>query len=189
MHTMIKFSPEHGFAKVTSSSEFSSAARSSSNEVHTLKFKYCKPDNDDIYDQDDDLDLDDGSGGYLKNTSYSSFMSVLSDDDVITFFNSEMVPQNQCISISISNTISHSPERRNNFSFCIRFNCNRKLPFVCKFRHSSSNKIEKANHSHRAEFYPDTLRNYQQDPKMSYVINALLAIAHGLDRIHQKVFF
>lgn len=37
------------------------------------------------------------------------------------------------------------------------------------------------------DYYPDSLRNYQQDPKMSYVINALLAIAHGLAKIHQNV--
>ena len=152
--------------------------------------------NDDIYDDEIDMeDMDAESSndeGYQQHrtmaneSSVSDFLSSLSDPDVITFFNLRLKPDVQCISVHISNTMTPKASG-NNFSYCAQFKvCYTRLPYVCKLSPPSP-----ANRSaaalQRQEFYPDTLRNYQQDPKMSYVINSLLAIAHGLNRVHQKV--
>ena len=77
--------------------------------------------------------------------------------------------------------------------YCFKWkNCAKKLPFICKFDSSSAKSNAKSHEDsikliNYDDFYPDTLRSYQQDPKMSFVINSLLAVAHGLDRVHKKV--
>lgn len=196
IHARIKFGSEDNF-----NSGLSKSSSSSSTEDQTLKFKHCKLTkalvSDELYGIDND-DINDLKFLYSRNESIHDFMNTLSDDDVITFYNSHLKSDRQCISVLNNQTLSleKSKNRRDlfksKFSYCVQFNtCYRRLPFICKFRHSppsfSSSNLEKSNRSHlKAEFYPDTLRNYQQDPKMSYVINSLLAVSYGLDRIHQK---
>lgn len=153
-------------------------------EPQTLKLVHCKKfSNYSELRKRVDYELDE-YGYLIKNDSFSNFEDSLSDEDVITFFNSKINRHLQCVSILIMNRLTGN--QKNNFSYCIQFNnCFKKLPFVCKF-HPDENKI--ANKS-KLDFYPDTLRNYQQDPKMSYVINSFLTVVHGLDRIHKKVLF
>jgi hypothetical protein len=64
--------------------------------------------------------------------------------------------------------------------FCIN-DCERELYYICSY--DSTKKSDKDD----TFVYSDTLQDYQQDPKMSYVMNSFLAVAYGLDRIHQKV--
>lgn len=187
MHTRIKLSSEESLV----ANDIGTKGSSSSIEEQTLKLKHCKYSKDELsYFDDEEID-EPITPYYFKNESFLNIINTLSDDDVITFFNSHLKPDRQCISIIITRVTSG----RTNFSYCVQFNnCYRKLPFICKFRHSTSsfstNNLENKNTSHRKiEFYPDTLRNYQQDPKMSYVINSLLAVVYGLDRIYKKVAF
>lgn len=119
------------------------------------------------------------------NESISDFEASLADEDVITFFNSKMNQNSQqCISIFITKILNdnlNTQQLKTNFSYCIELkNCHKKLPFICKIEVNESNSL--------GDFYPDSLRNYQQDPKMSYVINSLLAVVYGLSRAHQNVF-
>jgi hypothetical protein len=75
-------------------------------------------------------------------------------------------------------SIKFSPR---DYSYCVDMRkSHTKLPFICKYKTLKNNKTS-------TDFYPDSLRNYQQDPKMSYVINSLYAIVHGLDKAHQIV--
>ncbi|RNA13570.1 Metabotropic glutamate receptor 1 [Brachionus plicatilis] len=112
---------------------------------------------------------------FEQNYEMSDFESSISSEDVITFYNSKIYNNQQCISIIISNNSGE-------FDYCVKFkNCHSKFPFVCKI--NTDKIVEKFS----GDYYPDSLHNYQQDPKMSYVINALLAVTHGLARIHKNV--
>ncbi len=64
--------------------------------------------------------------------------------------------------------------------FCIN-DCERELYYICNY--DTTKKSDKDD----IYVYSDTLQDYQQDPKMSYVMNSFLAVAYGLDKIHQKV--
>jgi hypothetical protein len=102
------------------------------------------------------------------------------DQNLITFFNSELVfkhQDNQCYSIAIQNTTN-----KNSIKYCIQDDsCLKVLPFVCKIKKQSKRG------SGDYHFYPDSLKNYQQDPKMSYVINSFLAITYGLNKMHKRL--
>lgn len=122
----------------------------------------------------------------IFNDSISDFEASLGDEDVITFFNSKINQNFQCLSIVITKNHQNPDSSSNsNYSYCIELkNCNKKLPFVCKIEVNEP----KVNSSKSAvDFYPDSLRNYQQDPKMSYVMNSFLAVIYGLSRVHQNV--
>jgi hypothetical protein len=120
---------------------------------------------------------------------------ITSGENVITFFNSKLNQQtSQFISILFTNDTNkqnyeyvsdYVDKNQINYSYCIELkNYEKKLPFVCKYEGKFSNKSKKYQ---LVDFYPDSLFNYQQDPKMSYVINSLLAVVHGLNRIHKNV--
>lgn len=110
-----------------------------------------------------------------QNYEISDFESSISSEDVITFYNKKIYNDYQCIFIMVS--IDNSK-----LNYCVQLkNCHLKLPFICKIN------TEKMRNRFSGDFYPDSLHNYQQDPKMSYVINSLLAITHGLARVHNNV--
>ena len=108
--------------------------------------------------------------------SISEFEASLADEDVITFFNSHIYQNPPFFSLEILR------EANQTFSYCVELKTyEKKLPFVCKVDLDDA-KSEK-------HFYTNSLKNYQQDPKMSYVMNSLLAIVNGLDKVHQNVNF
>lgn len=119
---------------------------------------------------------------------------ITSGENVVTFFNSKLNQQtSQYISILFTNETKKNKyyeyvmdyHDKNNYQYCIELkNYEKKLPFVCKYEGKYSNKSKKYQ---LVDFFPDSLYNYQQDPKMSYVINSLLAVVHGLNRIHKRV--
>lgn len=111
-----------------------------------------------------------------QNYEISDFESSISSEDVVTFYNSKIYNNYQCIFMVSNNT--------SKFDYCVKLkNCHLKLPFICKIN------TDKMRSRFSGDFYPDSLHNYQQDPKMSYVINSLLAITHGLARVHKNVIF
>ncbi len=57
--------------------------------------------------------------------------------------------------------------------------CADKLAFVCK--------LKKSKTSPNQVYYKHSLADYQQDPKMSYIINAFLAVVYGLDMSQKSV--
>lgn len=116
----------------------------------------------------------------------NTYEASLTDENVITFFDSKINQKLKCLSIVIYNTTDQR------ITYCLKFkNCTRKLPYVCEIQpgsgSSSNSKTDELDQSKADNFYPDTLRNYVQDPKMSFVINSLLAVTYGLDRVHKKV--
>lgn len=74
-------------------------------------------------------------------------------------------------------------------SHCFSYNnCEEQLYYICNYDkklYGDTNANEKNQSS--SYNYSDTLQDYQQDPKMSYVMNSFLAIAYALNRIHQTV--
>ena len=130
-----------------------------------IKLKLCK---------NSDLDY--------KNEIPSEFEASigLSDEDVITFFNSKIYHNPTPVSLEILESEESDEEVKKNLDFCVEINnYEKKLPFVCK--------LEVKNFKGENLFYQNSLKNYQQDPKMSYVINSVLAIVNGLDKAHQNV--
>ncbi|CAF0865551.1 unnamed protein product [Brachionus calyciflorus] len=82
---------------------------------------------------------------------------------------------NQCFSIVID--IKNRKRSSSKESYCFQQNkCNDKLRVICELKYENINSE-----------YADSLKNYEQDPKMSYVMNALLSIVYGLERIHKIV--
>ena len=55
--------------------------------------------------------------------------------------------------------------------------CDRKLPYVCKLENKTPGQL----------FYKNSLAGYRQDGKMSYIMNAFLAVVHGLDQAQKNV--
>ncbi len=104
----------------------------------------------------------------------------LGDEDVITFFNSKIYHNPTPVSIEITEIEESNDELKKNVNFCVEINnYEKKLPFICK--------LEAKNFKEKNLFYRNSLKNYQQDPKMSYVINSVLAIVNGLEKAHQSV--
>ena len=64
--------------------------------------------------------------------------------------------------------------------YCVN-DCEQNINYICSY------DTNKKSSDYETSVYSDTLKDYQQDPKMSYVMNSFLAIAYGLDKIHQKV--
>lgn len=131
------------------------------------------------------------------NSSEEYVSSGLTDGNLLTYYNRDISLRLKCPSMLISYNGKSNHHRhlikkkRNVHSYCLKLNkcentITKKLPFICKFE-SSKLYNSKAYNRFVGDFYPDTLRNYQQDPKMSFVIYSLLAVAHGLDQVHKKV--
>lgn len=89
-----------------------------------------------------------------------------------------------------------SRSQSTNLNYCLNVNdCRKEIYYLCKFEVKTLQKgginfdglNENLEESNEALYYTDTLKDYQQDPKMSYVMNSFLAIAYGLNKIHEKV--
>jgi hypothetical protein len=168
-----------------------------SSSEQTIKLRYCKSISKDEnkLNQYNFLEMASRATTTTTTTLESNervgrdYEASLTDENVVTFFDSKINQHLQCISILINNSslgVDKKPV------FCLKMkNCVRRLPFICKFESSSgrseSSSANSDGSTEKIDFYPDTLRNYQQDPKMSFVINSFLAVAYGLDRVHQKV--
>jgi hypothetical protein len=177
MHTRIKFSTDS--SETTNDGWLKSSTDEAYSGEEILKFKLCKKNQN---KKRQNIFANEEYAYFAKNESFGDFEATLSDDDVITVFSSH-TPKFQCISILVTNDLNNE-KRKNNFTYCGINNCLRKLPFVCKFY---SDVLDNQNRTTQLDFYPDTLRNYEQDPKMSYVINSMLAIVYGLNNIQKKV--
>ncbi len=155
----------------------------------TIKLRYCKSilKDEEKLNQYNLLELASRATTASVEPLGRDYEASLTDENVVTFFDSKINQNLQCLSILIANSslgVGKKPV------YCLKMkNCVRRLPFVCKLEPSSGQMVRsKANGGpEKADFYPDTLTNYQQDPKMSFVVNSLLAVAYGLDRVHQKV--
>lgn len=129
--------------------------------VENLKLKLCNSNNQNTV-----------STSSMFHSTLSEFEASLANENVVTFFIGKANSDLANISIKFS------PK---DYSYCVDMRkLQTKLPFICKYKTLKNNKTS-------TDFYPDSLRNYQQDPKMSYVINSLYAIVHGLDKAHQIV--
>ena len=109
--------------------------------------------------------------GINKYLGYDSEKSHMFDTQVYTLFNSRHnFNQVKCMSLFTEFKNLNSTE------YCIDLSkCDAHLPFICKIKADIKSNI-----------YTHKLDDYLQDPKMSYVMNSFLAIAHGLDRAHKK---
>ena len=168
VHVRIKLSSSQN-EPTTESDEKRFQFDENNSSENTLKLKLCKP----IKKTDDRI-----------SESTNEFEASFSNEEVITFFNSKLqLTRPQCFSISIINNFLLN--KKNNFTYCIELKeCNKNLPFICKY------ELNKTNYNYTKtamDVYPDTLQGYQQDPKMSYVINSFLAVVHGLEKAHKKV--
>lgn len=96
------------------------------------------------------------------------------EPEVFTFFNSKALETGLgCIILNLTRS-----QRDGKISFCVNMDeCNRRRPYICKL----------ATKQNEEYYYKNDLKAYQQDPKMSYIMNAFLAVAHGLDRTQQYV--
>ncbi len=139
-----------------------------SNEMHNdnvenLKLRLCNLKNQNRF-----------SANSTSHSTVNEFEAILANENVVTYFIGKANSDLSNISIHFF---------PNDYSFCVDMRKSQpKLPFICKYKTLKKNKTS-------TDFYPDSLRNYQQDPKMSYVINSLFAIVHGLDKAHQIVTF
>jgi hypothetical protein len=114
-----------------------------------------------------------------KSEFSNDFEASIADEDVITFFNSKIYHTPPYLSLEILENEESNEETKRMPNYCIEINnYEKKLPFVCK--------LEAKHFKSENSFYRNSLKNYQQDPKMSYVINSALAIVNGLDRVHQN---
>ena len=98
------------------------------------------------------------------------------DEEIYSYFNANNIADlhERCAMIEYFSPI----KLRKNVSFCIMLNeCDLLLPSICKLKQSNK------------KFYKNTLEGYQQDPKMSYLINSFLAVVYGLNIAHQKASF
>ena len=72
---------------------------------------------------------------------------------------------------------------------CLNYqDCKKEFYFICIYDLHNKNNEDVVEATNSNLVYTDTLQDYQQDPKMSYVMNSFLAIAHGLNKVHRKVF-
>ncbi len=70
----------------------------------------------------------------------------------------------------------------NPLPYCLDINeCTDQLPFICK--------LKKDLKAPKKTYYKHSLADYQQDPKMSYIMNAFLAVVYGLHNAQKKVSF
>jgi hypothetical protein len=118
-------------------------------------------------------------GKILIKSKYPDILinTCISKDDLLNPIQSNM-SQIKCPKIEIEHNILSGSN-----AFCLNSNdCKKELYFICNYD-INKNIDDKAD----SLVYADTLQNYQQDPKMSYVMNSFLAVAFGLNRIHQKV--
>lgn len=136
---------------------------------NNIRLKLCK-----------NLDVD------YKGEFVTDFEASLADEDVITIFNSKIYQNPPHLSLEILGNIEKNSEKNVNpepskqINYCIELKTyEKKLPFICK--------LDLQNLKPETVFYKNSLKNYQQDPKMSYVINSVLAIVNGLDKVHQNV--
>jgi hypothetical protein len=127
-----------------------------------------------------------------KNANLSELDDSLIDDDLATYLDYKKKENLKYTSIKISyeNNVNDEDEIKN-YDHCIEVNSKKKkLAFICKFETRNKKNIDddvSDDDDDMNDFYPDTLRDYIQDPKMSYVMNSLLAIVNGLDKAHQIV--
>jgi hypothetical protein len=163
---------------------------SGSTEQTTIKLRYCKSilkDEDKLTQYNFFEHAHREQQQPLTGQEYEE--ASLTDENVVTFFDSKINQRLQCISILLANNSLGIGKRP---VYCLKMkNCVKRLPFICKFESpvnkALTSKTRTGGVGSEIKFYPDTLRNYQQDPKMSFVINSFLAVVYGLDRVHQKV--
>lgn len=107
-----------------------------------------------------------GISKHLVNVGFDNEKYI--DEKVFTLFNSKHSFNKLKCMILVA---------KNQTDYCIEFNeCGLQLPFICKV------KADKNSNT-----YQNSLNDYVQDPKMSYVINSFLAIYHGLDSFQKNI--
>nr|QVK45748.1 G protein-coupled receptor [Proales similis] len=112
----------------------------------------------------------------IKDKHDPHFFAALSSSDTITYFISRTETDINNITLLMTSDERFGP-------YCIDLNgAQDRQPFICRFQTPLASRSDQP-----VEFYPDSLRNYQQDPKMSYVMNSMLAIAHGLNNAHRRL--
>ena len=125
-----------------------------------------------------------------KNKSLTDLDDSLIDDDLSTYLDYRKRENLKYTSIKITHEkiFLNDEDEIKSYDYCIEVNNKKKkLPFICKFESRSNLNQNDDDNDELSDFYPDTLRDYIQDPKMSYVMNSLLAIVNGLDKAHQIV--
>lgn len=97
-----------------------------------------------------------------------------SREEVFTFYNSKSFKSDVgCIILNLRNNT------RKRLSYCLDLDkCGQELPYICKLKKDITSQ---------QRYYKHSLENYQQDPKMSYIMNAFLAVVYGLNNAQKNV--
>ncbi len=88
----------------------------------------------------------------------------------VIFFSKTLNTPKKCFTVNIN--------INSNKSCILMHECEANLPFICKLN---------LDQFRNKKFYKHNLHDYQQDPKMSYLMNSFLALIHGLDAAHRNV--
>jgi hypothetical protein len=182
---------ENNLAKIDNNTynnnNFNGERKFSEEQLKFFKLKLCEFKSKVSGHRADEIDLlklnksnnliKDNSVFFELNSHLNNYNSSNLAEEVFTFHGS-----NNCITLNIQKNINENINSSNDlFSrICITINqCQKKLPFICK--------LNSDQFKHGQIFYKNSLSDYQQDPKMSYLMNSFLAVAHGLDSAQKNV--